>query len=55
MTNKQVSEKIIDDNVNTIKKTTEQVFIFNDFFTPIFVISSIININRRYGRLTSIG
>ena len=38
MTNKQVSEKIIDDNVDTIKKTTQQVFIFNDFFTPIFVI-----------------
>jgi len=38
MTQKQVSEKIIDVNVNSIKKTTEQVFIFNDFFTPIFVI-----------------
>jgi len=38
MTKKQLSEKIIDDNVYTIKKTTEQVFIFNDFFTPIFVI-----------------
>ena len=38
MVKKQASEVIIDDNVDSIKKTINQVFIFNDFFTPIFVI-----------------
>jgi hypothetical protein len=38
MVKKQASEVIIDDNVDSIKKTVNQVFIFNDFFTPIFVI-----------------
>ena len=38
MVKKQVSEKNKDENDNSIKKTTSYVFMFNDFFTPIFVI-----------------
>jgi len=36
------SEIIIDDNVKKIKNISSQVFIVNDFFTPIFIIVSLI-------------
>ena len=42
MSNDSASEIIIDNNIKKIKKITNKVFVFNDLFTPIFIIITIV-------------
>ena len=42
MANDSASEIIIDNNIKKINKITNKVFVFNDLFTPIFIIITIV-------------
>mgnify|MGYP007047659087 CR=1 FL=1 len=42
MSNDSASEIIIDNNIKKNKKITNKVFVFNDLFTPIFIIITIV-------------
>ena len=42
MTNNNASEIIIDNNVKKIQHINNKIFTFNDFFTPIFIIVTLV-------------
>lgn len=42
MSNDSASEIIVDNTIKEIKNSTNKVFIFNDLFTPIFIIITLV-------------